>query len=81
MPLAVKINVALREQNCQKIGSERVKYIRTLLPPNVYRQGKTEMIRIGRIAYKYSKICIWSTKFNNVFFQYLQYLVEASRDM
>ena len=25
MPLAVKINVALREQNCQKIGSERVK--------------------------------------------------------
>ena len=24
MPLAVKINVALREQNCQKIGSERV---------------------------------------------------------
>ena len=27
MPLSVKINVALREQNCQKIGSERVKYI------------------------------------------------------
>ena len=25
MPLAVKINVALREQNCQKVGSERVK--------------------------------------------------------
>ena len=25
MPLSVKINVALREQNCQKIGSERVK--------------------------------------------------------
>ena len=25
MPLAIKINVALREQNCQKIGSERVK--------------------------------------------------------
>ena len=24
MSLAVKINVALREQNCQKIGSERV---------------------------------------------------------
>ena len=24
MPLAVKINVALREHNCQKIGSERV---------------------------------------------------------
>ena len=24
MPLAVKINVALREENCQKIGSERV---------------------------------------------------------
>ena len=24
MPLAVKINLALREQNCQKIGSERV---------------------------------------------------------
>ena len=24
MPFAVKINVALREQNCQKIGSERV---------------------------------------------------------
>ena len=29
MPLAVKINVALREQNCQKIGSERVKLIFT----------------------------------------------------
>ena len=27
MPLAVKINVALREQNCQKIGSERVKVL------------------------------------------------------
>ena len=27
MPLAVKINVALREHNCQKIGSERVKHI------------------------------------------------------
>ena len=27
MPLAFKINVALREQNCQKIGSKRVKYI------------------------------------------------------
>ena len=26
MPLAIKINVALREQNCQKIGSERVNY-------------------------------------------------------
>ena len=26
MPLALKINVALREQNCQKISSERVKY-------------------------------------------------------
>ena len=25
MPFTVKINVALREQNCQKIGSERVK--------------------------------------------------------
>ena len=25
MPLPVEINVALREQNCQKIGSERVK--------------------------------------------------------
>ena len=25
MPLVVKINVALGEQNCQKIGSERVK--------------------------------------------------------
>ena len=25
MPLKVKINVALIEQNCQKIGSERVK--------------------------------------------------------
>ena len=25
MPLAVKVNVALREQNFQKIGSERVK--------------------------------------------------------
>ena len=25
MAFAVKINVALREQNCQKIGSERVK--------------------------------------------------------
>ena len=25
MPLRVKINLALREQNCQKIGSERVK--------------------------------------------------------
>ena len=25
MPLAVKINVAMRELNCQKIGSERVK--------------------------------------------------------
>ena len=24
IPLAVKINVAMREQNCQKIGSERV---------------------------------------------------------
>ena len=24
MPLKAKINVALREQNCQKIGSERV---------------------------------------------------------
>ena len=24
MPLAVKINVALRKQNCQKIGNERV---------------------------------------------------------
>ena len=27
MPLAVKINVALREQNCQKIGSKRVNII------------------------------------------------------
>ena len=27
MPLAVKINVALREEICQKIGSERVKLI------------------------------------------------------
>ena len=27
MPLPVKINVALREQNCQKIGSERVKIV------------------------------------------------------
>ena len=25
MPVAVKINVALREQNYQKVGSERVK--------------------------------------------------------
>ena len=25
MPLAVKINVALKEQNCQKIGSKRIK--------------------------------------------------------
>ena len=24
MPITVKINVALREQNCQKIGSKRV---------------------------------------------------------
>ena len=31
MPLAVKINVALREQNCQKIGSERVK-VNVILP-------------------------------------------------
>ena len=30
MPLAVKINVALREQNCQKIGSERVKILKIL---------------------------------------------------
>ena len=28
MPLVVIINVALREQNCQKIGSERVKCIK-----------------------------------------------------
>ena len=27
MPLAVEINMALGEQNCQKIGSERVKLI------------------------------------------------------
>ena len=27
MPLGDKINVALREQNCQKIGSERVKVL------------------------------------------------------
>ena len=27
MSLAVEINVALREQNCQKIGSERVKEV------------------------------------------------------
>ena len=27
MPLAVKINAALREQNCQKIGSERVNWV------------------------------------------------------
>ena len=27
MPLPDKINVALREQDCQKIGSERVKYV------------------------------------------------------
>ena len=26
MPLAVEINVALREQNCQKVGSERVNH-------------------------------------------------------
>ena len=30
MPLGDKINVALREQNCQKIGSERVNEV-----PNV----------------------------------------------
>ena len=28
MPLVVKVNVALREQNCQKIGSERVKKVK-----------------------------------------------------
>ena len=27
MSLAVKINVALREQNCQKIGSEELLYV------------------------------------------------------
>ena len=32
MPLALKINVALREQNCQKIGSERVKVISQTFP-------------------------------------------------
>ena len=30
MPFAVKINVALKEQNCQKIGSKRVKLISSL---------------------------------------------------
>ena len=34
MPLAVKINVALREQNCQKIGSERVKITFTIILEN-----------------------------------------------
>ena len=29
MPFTVKINVALREQICQKIGSEKVKRVRT----------------------------------------------------
>ena len=32
MPLAVKINVALREQNCQKFGSKRVKLIHFVTP-------------------------------------------------
>ena len=31
MPLAVKINVALRELNCQKIGSERVNVLQVNL--------------------------------------------------
>ena len=30
MPLTVKINVALWEQNCQNIGSERVKFTLTM---------------------------------------------------
>ena len=33
MPLTVKINVALREQICQKIGSERVKQLTKMLNP------------------------------------------------
>ena len=32
MSLAVKINVALREQNCQKIGSERVNLYHVMTP-------------------------------------------------
>ena len=38
MPLEDKINVALREQNCQKIGSERVKGGR-----EVVRGGRSKM--------------------------------------
>ena len=44
MPLAVKINVPLREQNCQKIGSKRVK---ALLPLYNYIQGLVWLIISG----------------------------------
>ena len=45
MPLAVKINVALREQNFQKVGSERVKQMQA-------NQEKFQGIAIGKKSYE-----------------------------
>ena len=53
MPLAVKINVALREQNCQTIGSERVNYVYIVMQYSVQSYfGLTQILSPGNVCTK-----------------------------